>query len=112
MISIDIVKNFQSKQRLWKFQYTQLSDAYLQSKNSYHLEHQRREDITSRLPLTIASHHPTTVDKDPQKVVPLFSVHAFNKCGSISWTQNGIQDRYETKEIFTDKDFLYDGGIA
>ncbi len=43
-----------------------------------------------------------------QKVIPLFSVHVLDNVALSAGHGNGLWDEYETKEVFTDKDYLYD----
>lgn len=43
-----------------------------------------------------------------QKVVPLFSVRVLDNVALSAGHGNGIWDEYETKEVFTDKEYLYD----
>lgn len=43
-----------------------------------------------------------------QKVVPLFSVHVLDNVALSAGHGNGIWDEYEKKEVFTDKEYLYD----
>lgn len=43
-----------------------------------------------------------------QKVVPLFSVHVLDNAALSAGQGNGFWDEYETKEVFTDKEYLYD----
>ncbi|MFA9414794.1 S24 family peptidase [Streptococcus sp. E29BA] len=43
-----------------------------------------------------------------QKVIPLFSVHVLDNVALSAGHGNGIWDEYETKEVFTDKEHLYD----
>lgn len=43
-----------------------------------------------------------------QKVVPLFSVHVLDNVALSAGHGNGFWDEYETKEVFTDKEYLYD----
>lgn len=43
-----------------------------------------------------------------QKVVPLFSVHVLDNVALSAGYGNGIWEEYEKKEVFTDKEYLYD----
>ncbi|HEM5209884.1 TPA: helix-turn-helix transcriptional regulator [Streptococcus suis] len=43
-----------------------------------------------------------------QKVVPLFSVHVLDNVALSAGHGNRFWDEYETKEVFTDKKYLYD----
>ena len=43
-----------------------------------------------------------------QKVLPLFSVRVLDNVALSAGHGNGIWDEYETKEVFTDKEYLYD----
>ncbi|MGT2910761.1 S24 family peptidase [Streptococcus cameli] len=43
-----------------------------------------------------------------QKIVPLFSVHVLDNIALSAGHGNGIWDEYETKEVFTNKEYLYD----
>ncbi|HEM3555193.1 helix-turn-helix transcriptional regulator [Streptococcus suis] len=43
-----------------------------------------------------------------QKVVPLLSVQVLDNVALSAGHGNGLWDEYETKEVFTDKDYLYD----
>lgn len=43
-----------------------------------------------------------------QKVVPLFSVQVFDNVALSAGHGNDIWDEYETKEVFTDREYLYD----
>ncbi|BDD38847.1 hypothetical protein GUT183_10850 [Streptococcus ruminantium] len=43
-----------------------------------------------------------------QKVVPLFSVHVLDNVALSAGYGNDIWDEYETKEVFTDREYLYD----
>ncbi|WP_449460044.1 LexA family transcriptional regulator [Streptococcus suis] len=43
-----------------------------------------------------------------QKIVPLFSVHVLDNVALSAGHGNGIWDEYETKEVFTYKEYLYD----
>lgn len=43
-----------------------------------------------------------------QKVVPLFSVQVLDNIGLSAGNGAGFYDEYETREVFTDKDYLYD----
>lgn len=42
-----------------------------------------------------------------QKVVPLLSVQVLDNVALSAGHGNGLWDEYETKEVFTDKDYLY-----
>ena len=46
--------------------------------------------------------------KEPQKVVPLFSVQVLDHVALSAGHGSGFYDEYETREVFTDKDYLYD----
>ncbi|MDW8742390.1 hypothetical protein Q7W37_04985 [Streptococcus suis] len=41
-----------------------------------------------------------------QKVVPLFSVHVLDNMALSARHGNGFWDEYETKEVFTDKEYI------
>ncbi|WP_449455118.1 S24 family peptidase [Streptococcus suis] len=43
-----------------------------------------------------------------QKVLLLFSVRVLDNVALSAGHSNGIWDEYETKEVFTDKEYLYD----
>lgn len=43
-----------------------------------------------------------------QKIVPIFSVHVLDNISLSAGYGNGFWDEYETKEVFTDKEYLYD----
>ncbi|WP_162012569.1 XRE family transcriptional regulator [Streptococcus sp. S784/96/1] len=43
-----------------------------------------------------------------QKVIPLFSVQVLDNIALSAGHGNGIWDEYETKEVFTNKEYLYD----
>ncbi|MFC3927615.1 helix-turn-helix domain-containing protein [Streptococcus caprae] len=43
-----------------------------------------------------------------QKVIPLFSVHVLDNVALSAGHGSGFYDEYETREVFTDKDYLYD----
>lgn len=43
-----------------------------------------------------------------QKIVPLFSVNVRDNVALSAGHGNGFWDEYETKEVFTDKEYLYD----
>ncbi|MFA9413991.1 S24 family peptidase [Streptococcus sp. E29BA] len=43
-----------------------------------------------------------------QKVVPLFSVQVLDNIALSAGHGNGFWDEYETKEVFTDREYLYD----
>ncbi|HFR3425886.1 S24 family peptidase [Streptococcus pluranimalium] len=43
-----------------------------------------------------------------QKVVPLFSVQVLDNIALSAGNGAGFYDEYETREVFTDKDYLYD----
>ncbi|WP_407082273.1 helix-turn-helix transcriptional regulator [Streptococcus pluranimalium] len=43
-----------------------------------------------------------------QKVVPLLSVQVLDNVALSAGHGNRLWDEYETKEVFTDKDYLYD----
>lgn len=43
-----------------------------------------------------------------QKIVPLFSVQVLDNVALSAGHGNGFWDEYETKEVFTDKEYLYD----
>lgn len=43
-----------------------------------------------------------------QKVVPLFSVKVLDNVALSAGHGSGFYDEYETREVFTDKDYLYD----
>ncbi|HFI0586687.1 TPA: XRE family transcriptional regulator [Streptococcus suis] len=43
-----------------------------------------------------------------QKVVPLLSVQVLDNVALSAGHGNGLWNEYETKEVFTDKDYLYD----
>ena len=43
-----------------------------------------------------------------QKIVPLFSVQVLDHIALSAGHGSGFYDEYETREVFTDKDYLYD----
>ncbi|HFI0157462.1 TPA: hypothetical protein ACGO1A_001672 [Streptococcus suis] len=43
-----------------------------------------------------------------QKVVPLFSLQVLDHIALSAGHGSGFYDEYETREVFTDKEYLYD----